>query len=225
VIVPKQDIPVNTQLDDVIAENGLTTISVPEEAIVRGAITDVSQLEGTTTSAAILQGEQISTQRLAEYEDQVRGGRLGLGPGMKAVSLQLDLTRAVGGVIQRSDHVTIYATFGDIKLITPSLLEILASETPPEEETHEVGSFTLTLVPDVKVLQVQSSAPRSSDSSSTDLGANVLLTLELSPHDAQNVVMAQEKGTLWLGLLPPDEEGTDEPPVAPIDVLLERLAS
>jgi hypothetical protein len=38
------------------------------------------------------------------------------------------------------------------------------------------------------------------------------VTVALLPKDAQDVVFAQEKGTLWLGLLPPGESGKKQNP-------------
>ena len=35
----------------------------------------------------------------------------------------------------------------------------------------------------------------------------MLLTLDLTKRDAQNLVFAQENGHLWFGLLPPGDKG------------------
>jgi hypothetical protein len=40
----------------------------------------------------------------------------------------------------------------------------------------------------------------------------VALTLELKPQDAQKMVFATEKGTLWLGVLPPGQAGKGQAP-------------
>jgi pilus assembly protein CpaB len=224
VVVPKQDISAGTVLDDLISENAFTSITVPENAIVEGAITDLAQLEQTTAAYPILAGEQISTLRLEGFEEKPPGGVLGIPGGMKAVTIPLDLPRAVGGVVQRGDHVTVYATFSEISLLPGSLEQILTSETAPEAKNRELGSLSITVVPDVELLKVETAESTGGGSSSESLNRTVLLTMALSPKDAQNVVFAQERGLMWVALLPPNEEGTEEPPVSFVDVLLERLA-
>lgn len=222
VIVAKQDIPAGTVLDELIEGNAFTSISVPDNAVIEGAITDLAQLEQTTAAYPILQGEQISTLRLEGFDEKPPGGVLGIPGGMKAVTIPLDLPRAVGGVVQRGDHVTIYATFTDIKVLPGSLEDTLTAEVAPEGETRDLGTFTVTVVPDVELLKVQAGST-SGGSNSESLKQTVLLTMALTPKDAQSVVFAQEQGAVWVALLPPNEEGTEELPVNAIDVLLERL--
>jgi hypothetical protein len=38
------------------------------------------------------------------------------------------------------------------------------------------------------------------------------VTMALRPRDAQRVVFGQENGSVWLGLLPPGQAGTAQPP-------------
>ena len=49
----------------------------------------------------------------------------------------------------------------------------------------------------------------------------IRITLDLLPQDAQNLVFAQENGLVWLGLLPPDEDGTQpNASTVPLELLL-----
>jgi pilus assembly protein CpaB len=149
-------------------------------------------VEGAVVSLEDLQGAQTSSPILAgeqisvarlRGEAEVGGGILGIPPGMKAVSIPLDGPRAVGAAVQQGDRVTVYVTAP-----LPS------------------GNTTLTLVPDVQLLRVVSGG-------TGQTGGAVVVTLALTPEDAQKVVFAMESGKVWLGLLPPNEEGTEEPPV------------
>jgi hypothetical protein len=54
-----------------------------------------------------------------------------------------------------------------------------------------------------------------------DTGASIILTLDLTPQDAENLVFAQENASVWVGLLHPGDDGTQLPPsLLPIDFLL-----
>ena len=206
VLVSKQDIPAQTNLDNLVSGGSFTTLQVPQDALVQGAVTDLSQLKGKSTAFPILQGEQITTARLQGSSTQVEGGALGIPAGHKALTLSVESPQAVGGVIQVGDHITLYATFENVSLIT--LGRVLKGVAPKKTE---IGDVTATLVPDVQVLKV--------NQSSEGNGGTVLLTLSLTPLDAQKVVFSQEEGKIWVALLPPGETGTSVPPLNGIEVL------
>src|SRR5947209_10592682 len=58
VIVSKENIPAGSALNEFISNGDFTTLTIPPSAVVEGAITDLNQIKGKTTSAAILAGEQ-----------------------------------------------------------------------------------------------------------------------------------------------------------------------
>jgi pilus assembly protein CpaB len=208
VLVSKQDIPAQTNLDNLISGGAFTTLQVPEDALVQGAVTDLSQLKGKSTAFPILQGEQITTARLQGSSTQVEGGALGIPAGHRALTLSVEAPQAVGGVIQAGDHITLYATFDNVSVITPSLQRLLQGTAPRK---IEIPDFTATVVPDVQVLKATQSSEGNAGS--------VLLTLALTPIDAQKVVFAEEEGKIWVALLPPGEVGTTTPPVSGLAVL------
>jgi pilus assembly protein CpaB len=194
VVVSKDDIPAGTQLDDLIAEGGFTKASIPREDLIRGAITSLTQLEGRETSAAILAGEQISTARMRGSSTQVPGGALGIPPGFHAFTIPLEPARVAGGAIQSGDHVSIFATF--------------------DSSGGSKAASTVSLVPDAKVLAVDTQMTQEEEEEGQTQVEELLLTLALEPQDGQSLVFALEEGSIWLSLLPPDEEGAAQPPVS-----------
>jgi pilus assembly protein CpaB len=194
VVVAKEDIPAGTQLDDLVSGGSFDTESFPEEAVVRGAVTDLQELEGQTTSAAIIAGEQMSTARL-QGNEQPLGGNLGIPKGYLAVTVPLDHSRVTGGAIQRGDHVTIFGTFSNA-----------GADGGGGAST---AGATVTLVPDVKVLELDLSQE---DGAAAEAGTTNEITLALRARDAQKVIFGQEQGTVWLGLIPPGETGKANPP-------------
>jgi pilus assembly protein CpaB len=211
VIVSKQDIPADTKLDSLISAGAFTTIQVPREAIVNGAVTDLSQLKGRTSSTFILQGEQISTARL-QGSTQATGGVLGIPKGYQAITLQLDPQKVPGQVLQPGDHVTIYATYTGVSIISsPALRAIFGGKADPNAapgstgtNKTDVGDFTVDLVPDVQVLRVSNENPEAGSATANNA---ILVTVALLPADAQRTVFSQEKGSIWLALLPPGQKG------------------
>lgn len=186
VVVSQEDIAAGTALDDLISQGAFKTISVPKNTLVENAVTKLSQLDGRETSAPILAGEQISTARL-QGSNTLPGGTLGIPDGYEALSVSLELPRLAGGAIQRGDHVTAYGTFN--------------------QAADQGGPATVTLVPDIEVLDIGQPGARQ-----TTGMPHLMVTLALKPLDAQKLVFAQEQGTVWLGLLPPDQHGTPQNP-------------
>lgn len=213
VIVAKQDIPANTALDPLIGQGVFTQLQVPGDAVVDGAITDPSQLQGLTTTAPILANEQIPASRL-DTGKAPAGGNLGITEGDMGVSIELDTARGVEGHVTNGDKVAIFATFSPDTLIRKSTLRQLLSPaqiqkvidasqggTSPTGDVIKLNvPFTVTLVPSVRVLDVQN--PLVDESGKTSSG-NISLTLDLTPSDATNVIYASENANIWIGLLPP----------------------
>jgi Flp pilus assembly protein CpaB len=64
VTVSEVDIPPGTDLDQVIKNDQLILIEVPQDAVVDGTVTSVDQLRHRRTRVAILAGELILVDRL-----------------------------------------------------------------------------------------------------------------------------------------------------------------
>ena len=192
IVVAKEDIPASTDLDPLIAEGMFETRTVLRDDMVEGAVTDVYQLRGQRTAYPILAGEQIAAARL-QGELQAAGGLLGIPEGYEAITVSLDAPRAVAGALGDGDDVTIYATFDDV---------------------------TIVLVPQVQVLRVYGSTAGIDGSEQVQQATGTLsVTLALLPEDAQKLVFSMEKGTVWLGLLPPNASGKDLKPISMAQVL------
>jgi len=209
VVVAKEDIPSGTRLDPLIDQGQFTTKSVPSDLRLKGAVTDLTQLRHQVTSAPIFAGEQMTTDRLGTTT--LGGGALGIRQGYEALTVELSTERTVAGSVHQGDHVTIYATFKDVNLVPPSQLrQFLAGKVTGSAATANVGDWTVTLVPDARVLKVDSG---------TTTSDKVDITLELTARDAQRLVFAQNNGDVWLGLLAPGQTGQAEDPVTTNDAL------
>ena len=200
VVVSKVDLPARTDLDQLIKDDQFRIIQVPASVVVDGAVTSVDQLAGKNNSVAILAGEQIPSARIS---GNVPGGALAIPEGMEAITVSLDISRAVAGSINAGDHVTIYST----------IKGTLGQGAAAQETT------TLVLVPTAELLAVfrpPSSAVFGGDEGQTSgeqLPGSLTVTLALTPEDAQNFVFSMETGSTWFGLLPPDESGQPMTPV------------
>jgi pilus assembly protein CpaB len=218
VIVAKEDIPVGAKLDDVVQSGGVTARTFLKNAVVRGAVTDVGQLRGRITNAPILSGEQISTARLEGSSTQPAGGALGIPEGHEAVTFALEVPSAGGGAVQRGDHITIYGSFSDVSVLRGSPLDsFLRGKAPADNTQQKLGDFVVTVVPDAQVLKVVQGVLTASNTES-----RVMMTMALRPEDAAKVIFAQQKGVVWLALLPPNQKGENVPPTSFLELIRGR---
>jgi pilus assembly protein CpaB len=201
VIVSKQDIAAGTDLDGLITQGAFETKDVPTDSLVVGAVTQLAQLHGQTATAAILAGEQIPTARLSS--GSLPGGALGQTKGYEAATFQLSAEQVVGPALQRGAHVTVYGTFDSV---TSKALKTATANNG----NNVVAGVVLPIVQDVRVLDVIRPGVAQGQQA-TDQGA--LVTFELKPADLEKVVFTQQYGSVWLGLLAPNDNPATAKPV------------
>ena len=208
-VTSNQDIPANTPLDPLIAQNVFKLTAIPNDAVVPGAVTDISQLNGQVTSAPIYQNEQIPVNRLSSGPGS---NNLGISEGNVGLGLEVDGAAAVNGYIQQGSHVALYATFNQGTYVTRQALGFFLKGSQIAKLQSGSSSanpnlilmptdYTFSLVPSVKVLAV-TNPPADTNTGKPTSGASDFV-LDLAPSDATNVVFAVDHATLYMGLLPP----------------------
>jgi Flp pilus assembly protein CpaB len=218
VVTSSQTIAANTPLDPLIASNAFKLTPIPNDAVVPNAVTDISQLQGQVTSAPIYENEQIPTDRLSSGPGS---NNLGITPGNVGVGLAVDGAAAVNGYVQQGSHVALYATFDKGTLVSKQTLKFFlkGSQLQQLAQGNAGGAaivmpidYTITLVPSVRVLAVTN--PASDASTGKPTSGNSTFVLDLSPSDATNVIFAVGHSSLYMGLLPPEnDKGYPQPGV------------
>lgn len=218
VIVASQDIRANEPLDPLLAQGIFKQILVPGDALVQGAVTDEEQLQGTSTTSAILANEQIPATRLSTGEGPV-GGNLGISEGHIAVAVELQTPQGGAGNIQVGDNISVFATYQNVQVIPGNVRQLATQPAVGGPTKRDLPDFTVTLIPTVRVLRIEN--PQVDTETGEQEGSSIRITLDLEPQDAQNLVFAQENALVWLGLLPPNEEGSrPDASLVPIDLLI-----
>jgi Flp pilus assembly protein CpaB len=217
VIVSSQEIPANTNLNTLIDQGVFTELRVPTDAVVDGAVTTLSQLKGQTTTAPVLANEQIPMSRLSSGEAPA-GGPLGISPGHVGFPMVLDGGPAGYGVIQRGDHVVVYANFkagqavsknalrslltpGQLQRVYSSLQGGVSGDLPVIVMPFD---FTATVVSSTRVLDIHNPAPTTDNKFNEE---SIPVTLDLLPDEASTVSFALAYAdSVRLGLLPPENQ-------------------
>ena len=212
------EIRANEALNPLVEQDVFQQIQVPKDALVEGAVTDIRQLEDATSTSTILANEQIPISRLSSGP---RPNELGISEGHIAVAVELDAPQGGTGNVQPGDNISVFATYQNVQATGGNLRQAVSNPAAVTATRKvDLPDFTVTLIPTVKVLRIQNPAVDTETGEQND-SDRIRITLDLLPQDAQNLVFAQENGLVWLGLLPPDEDGTQpDASVVPLELLI-----
>ena len=189
VVVANEDIPAGTAL----AAESVRLVSFPTEAIPEGVFDDVSRVSGRIVVASLRRNEPVLEPKLAPV-DVTRGGIAVLtGQDKRAMAVHVDEVVAVAGFIQPGDRV-----------------DVLATLHTDEDKSRPVTKIILENVP------VLATGERATDASKTAPAGNAedphVMTLEVSPPEAEQLALAASEGRIQLALRHPlngAKAGTD----------------
>ncbi len=136
------------------------TVELPRSAIADGAIDDLSEVQGLSTTAKLEPGEQVLSARFAKEVAVVGSVRNSRVPkGMQEVTIPLDAARAVGGVLKAGDTVGVVSSVlvkGDDGvtqvIVNRAVITRISRAVIADGEVDATGAFLVTLA--VKTRQV-----------------------------------------------------------------------
>jgi pilus assembly protein CpaB len=174
VVVAANDVLVGVKLD----AHDVRVITLPESAAPPGAFSDPSKVLGRGAVLPIGKGDFILSNKLAALN---AGGGLPslIPPGMRAVSVRVNDVVSVAGFVQPGTRVDVLAT---------------------GNESGSGGRQTTTVLENVAVIAVGKSLDRSI---STDAQTAPVITLLVSPDDAQKLALVSQEGRIQLSLRNP----------------------
>lgn len=197
VVIVDKRVPAGTTWQDALKGGYLHADKVPAESAPADAI---SGLDAPIPSDQVAGGDitagQVVLRQMFGQKTSVTGV-LAIPKGKIAVSVSMSSKADVAGFVQPSSEIAIFASF--------KLKGNVPTTGGPVGNDDKVWATKLVL-PRVQVLATSQSAPgdlnggKNSSSSSSNNG-DVLITLALTQTEAERVILAQEVGNLYLGLL------------------------
>jgi len=156
----------------------VTVIQMLADTVPAGVFGSADAIEGKVARSAIIRGEILLAPRFAEQGD---GSILAavVGQNMRAVSVRVNDVVGVAGFLLPGNRVDVVAAYKE------------------EQRTRSE-----TVIQNVKVLAVDQTA-------SSDRNEPVVVravTLEVTPEDAEKLVLAEQRGTIQLALRNPRDE-------------------
>lgn len=179
VVVAKTQVPVRTKVKEEMLEEAI----VPTDMINKDAITEIDEVLGKVSNQVIFEGEQILNAKFEDAEN-LRELAFIIDQGQRAVTIGISDITGLGGNIKPGDHVDVIGVF-------------------QAEVTGVDSSFTI--LNDIMVKAVGSSLGPEDQGEGVEKSNARTVTLEVTPQQAEKLVLADEKGSLRLSLRHPDE--------------------
>lgn len=146
---------------------------------------------GAVVRAAMVRGEPVTEAKLARPEGASLLSAV-LSPGMRTVTLGVDVTAGAGGMLQPGDRVDV--------MLTADLPDPNAGQVDPRTGRQNPRYVTETILRDMKVLTVDRNLAAADAAPDAPIPTNV--TLEATPRQAEQVATALRVGRLTLALRP-----------------------
>lgn len=169
-----------------IESRHVAPIPMLAETVPASAFKDLKVIEGKIAIAQIVKGEMLLAPRFA---DQGSGSALAavVGENMRAVSVRVNDVVGVAGFLLPGNRVDVVAAYRE-----------------------RMDTLSETVVQNIKVLAIDQSA--SSDKNEPVIVRAV--TLEVTPADAEKLILAEQRGSIQLALRNPLDESITKKAVA-----------
>lgn len=159
--------------------------AMPRKMVPEGVIQSLKEIENRVASVDILKGEQILGERFVRPAEA--RGLLPIPPDRQAMSIELAAQTGVAGFVQQGDRVSIIAQL---------------------EEPEPKAQF---LMQDIQVIAVGQRVAEAGEGESGDKQVQqnqqkVLMTLAVTPGEAEKLAYAMFQGQLYFTLLPRDHK-------------------
>lgn len=190
----------------VLTDEAVRIAAFPADAVSKGHFPSVDMLKGRVLIADIKQHEPILESKLAPTSVTVGGVAAVTHPEKRAVAVKIDEVIAVGGFIKPGDRVDVLATL----------------RRPGETD----APVTKVVLENIRVLAVgedtgrSAQAERAQQKLSESAAVPTVMTLEVTPAEAEQLALASTEGKVQLALRNPQSTTTVSTAGATIPSLL-----
>ncbi|MCA4135136.1 Flp pilus assembly protein CpaB [Arthrobacter sp. M4] len=194
VLVVKKAIPAGTPVESI--KSSVATEQLPGTAVAKSALKTLDGQDGKVTSADLVVGEQLVSERLVAQSELKTPGSVTVPKGLLEVSFQVEPQRIIGGRLSPGEHVGIFISMekggieakADKETTQLSIRKALvtAVQRAPEAATAKAKSGT------------QSNSGQEQQDTTLPTGS-LLVTVAVSDAEASKIVFAAEYASIWVG--------------------------
>jgi pilus assembly protein CpaB len=223
VLVAKTQIDRGALFDQQLTDKNFETKQIPEDSLPPNYIKPASDdallavYKGKVAAATIYTGTPLVSDQWVAATNIISTVSGAIPKGSQAITMSLDQNHAVGGFVTPGDKVNV-------------ILNFATTDAKGDQTGHKVTAF---LLPGLKVLAVGSSTvlpqanggtntanttPGASTSTTLQVQPSNLITVQVTPRQAEQIIQGTTLGTVWLSLNPPGfDPGTFKSPTEIVD--------
>ena len=187
--VATSDIPMGTRWEDMTG--ALQQKNVPAEVRPATAITSDSQLKGRSSIQSIAKGQVITT---SQFNVSSTGG-LDIPAGQNAVTINLGTPQGVARFVQPGSDTNVYVTYKGLPGVT----------NPADAVVTKLVLSNIKVLANQLKLPTEEEAAAAAAAGQQSPTAEILLTVAVTPDQAEKLIFAKENGSVWLGLVNPGD--------------------
>lgn len=193
VFVAKGPIASGTSAETASRRGLIEQRAIPRAVVPQGAIGNLAQIQGKVASVSILQDEVLVDSRWVAAGTARQGGIANLPRNRVAMSVEVAMTPGVSGFVQVGDRVSVMAQLAE----------------PRGETTDNRVQFILQ---NLEVLEAGRRVLNEQGQVTTQQPSDkVILTLAVSPRQAERLAFAVFQGQIYFTLLPEGARSVDTP--------------
>ncbi|MFH1458426.1 MAG: Flp pilus assembly protein CpaB [Candidatus Omnitrophota bacterium] len=204
VLVAKEEIPKGMTMGPELFEPQI----VPKQYVVPQAVTSVDRVSGMVAVVPIAKGEQISLTKLTfPRETRTGGGLAEVTPvGKRAITITVDNMASVAGMVRPGNYVDILASI-PVPMVTPDGKQTAQAASVPLLQNVlilAVGQQISPVMPSAEESgRYEKGGGQQSRPQAQPQQASSLITIALTPQEANLAAFVQEQGKLRLILRSP----------------------
>jgi len=192
VLVAGKDIPKG----NIIAADSLTTSIIPEQYLQPQTVSSADRILGMVAIVQIAKGEQITLSKLVQPR-QLGGLAEGTPIGKRAITISVDSLSGLGGMINPGNYV-------DVIALLPVPVTTVEGKQVNQMAVMPLFQNTLVLAvgQDTGTVSAPTSGRKAQEADKMSEGSP-LITLALTPQEANLIAFVQEQGKIRLTLRSP----------------------
>jgi len=209
VLIAKVDIPQGS----IISGGDLEAKTIPNNMMEQGAVTSLDRISGMVVTSDISQGEQINLSKLTRPRKS--GDLAGVTPvGKRAISISVDSLSSLAGMIKPGDYVDVIATI-------PVSVSTLDGKTATQMGMAPLFQNVLVIAVGRETGIAKPEEDRYSQPKEPAMSG--LITLALTPQEANFIAFVQEQSKIKLVLRSPTDAKIEMVRPANWDTLFQYL--
>ncbi len=201
VLVAQQDLPVGSTAEQLLENEQIVSTTIPRQYVSDGAVSSSASIEGQVLAFSVSRGEQITAARF-KYPAEA-GLSYAVPKDYVAVSVPNNAVKGVSGLVKPGDHVMVIATFEPTGELSDAITKVVLRKVRviavgTDLSTAESGTTASVSSEDQQGRQEGTLVGGGQETADEPPGT---ITLALPPVEAEQLIFAEEKGSVWLALI------------------------